>query len=393
MSDSGWKGLRLDPLDVLFFRDGRPFDATNRVEGGLPKPQTFAGAMRTAMLARTDFDFQQFSNELKDGASLKEALASAPKSITRACFRGPWVGLVTAEEKIEPLLALPMNLAKRKNPNPGQTKFLRSLPLKKSDLPGWTGELRPLWRRGMPDSKAKRGLVTLSGLKQYLRGNDVEQEEMVSISDLYDFDNRTGIGIDPQTLASEEGQIYGARMLALKDHIKKKKHNENGEETGIKGHSEKKKRTRDGAKICLYAEVKFGTEDSSPEIPDALPFGGEGRYVHLQEVEACQWPAPASDQKPALWYLASPAIVEDPTQQQWPQRLNGKLQAAASTYPIAVSGWDVARNGPRPTRFAVPAGAVYFVDGQLELPSHSLCERADLAQEGWGFALQGIWKE
>ncbi len=50
-----WVGLRLDPLDTLFFRDGRPFDAANRVVGGLPNPQTLAGALRTNLLGASGF--------------------------------------------------------------------------------------------------------------------------------------------------------------------------------------------------------------------------------------------------------------------------------------------------------------------------------------------------
>ena len=45
-------GLCLNPLDVLFFRDGRPFEAASRAYGGLPLPRTFAGALRTACSSR-----------------------------------------------------------------------------------------------------------------------------------------------------------------------------------------------------------------------------------------------------------------------------------------------------------------------------------------------------
>ena len=38
-------GLRLDPCDVLFFRDGRPFAAASHGESGMPAPQTLAGAL------------------------------------------------------------------------------------------------------------------------------------------------------------------------------------------------------------------------------------------------------------------------------------------------------------------------------------------------------------
>ena len=37
-------GLILEPLDVLFFRDGRPFEAGIRVGGQAIMPQTLAGA-------------------------------------------------------------------------------------------------------------------------------------------------------------------------------------------------------------------------------------------------------------------------------------------------------------------------------------------------------------
>ena len=43
-------GIRIEPMDVLMFRDGRPFEATSRVSTGQPTPQTLAGAMRTALL-------------------------------------------------------------------------------------------------------------------------------------------------------------------------------------------------------------------------------------------------------------------------------------------------------------------------------------------------------
>ena len=49
-------GLCLNPLDVLFFRDGRPFEAASRAYGGLPLPRTFAGALRTALLQQAGFN-------------------------------------------------------------------------------------------------------------------------------------------------------------------------------------------------------------------------------------------------------------------------------------------------------------------------------------------------
>ena len=72
------------------------------------------------------------------------------------------------------------------------------------------------------------------------------------------------------------------------------------------------------------------------------------------------------------------------------------LAGAASSAGVAISGWDSIRRGPRPTRFAVPAGAVYFVDGpgdDAAFLDNQLPDSVNLRREGWGFALQGVWKE
>src|SRR3972149_60278 len=39
--------LKLTPLDVLFFRDARPFGAADYGESGLPAPPSFAGLLKT----------------------------------------------------------------------------------------------------------------------------------------------------------------------------------------------------------------------------------------------------------------------------------------------------------------------------------------------------------
>jgi len=89
--------------------------------------------------------------------------------------------------------------------------------------------------------------------------------------------------------------------------------------------------------------------------------------------------------------LATPTFFP-PTGKPLPD-LAKRLTAAASGAGVPVSGWDVARNGPRATRFAVPAGACYFVEGGCS-PDDFLdlgTESAALRQEGWGFALSGTW--
>ena len=107
-------GLRLEALDVLFFRDGRPFDASARVLGGLPTPQTLAGALRTALLARHEFPCGQVRARMGPGlADVPRVLleCGAPAWVVDARFRGPGLGLDDGHG-VEPLLAVPQVLAR-----------------------------------------------------------------------------------------------------------------------------------------------------------------------------------------------------------------------------------------------------------------------------------------
>src|SRR5207245_1405614 len=83
-------GLCLSPLDVLFFRDGRPFGAASRVTSGLPTPQVFAGAVRTALLEKYGCSFEK----LRRAGTFEQIFSAVfPEQawIGRVKFRGPWL--------------------------------------------------------------------------------------------------------------------------------------------------------------------------------------------------------------------------------------------------------------------------------------------------------------
>lgn len=364
-------GLHLDPLDTLFFRDGRPFGAATKASGGLPTPQPLAGALRTALLAQHGFDFRRFSQlrrQPKPGA-IRDHLdgCGAPQHVIATSFRGPWLALAD-KERIEPLLPVPANVVRQSTKNGKEEKGSWHLNrLHGSELPGWAPDslhgLRPLWRKDeAPDAKHPGGFLTLTGIKHYLRGEALNDDFWLKDSDLYDFDNRTGIEIDPSSLTGIKGQIYGIRLLTLKPHFK-------------------------GKEVCLYAEM-LPPAAGELSVPELVPLGGEGRYVAVRKREAVCWPDHGSDSR-SLWLLATPAFF--PGKSPLPDVKPGKLLAAASGHPVAVSGWDIARNGPRPTRFAVPAGSVYFVDGPFNPAHQSLCADSEDVAQGWGYALRGSW--
>jgi CRISPR-associated protein Cmr3 len=124
-----------------------------------------------------------------------------------------------------------------------------------------------------------------------------------------------------------------------------------------------------------------------------LPFGGEGRRVRVQILpRSFKWrPEVAASGKPLL-LLTTPGLFAEPWR---PAALPAPpLVAAAVPGAVAVSGWDLARRGPKPTRFAAAAGSVYFLDGMPDgLPPDSLSDKPDDRQQGWGCYLKGVWTD
>ncbi len=385
-------GLNIKALDTLFFRDGRPFEAAGHGRGGLPTPRTLAGALRTALLADAGFDFnalarwrRQEPNQGVDQADLESKIAdlltqaSSDRTwILSTRFRGPWLALSPDGPTgvVDPLLPVPSILVRGEGESNGSKgSWDRSKPIPPAELPGWptVGGLWPLFRkRSDPDAKPPGGFLRSAGWKAFLRGDSPGHDQWCSLESVCGYDTRTGIGVDPDALTASEGLIYTVQMLALPD------------------------------KVSLYAEILLpdDTPAGTREVLEAcfsspFPFGGEGRYASATVLGAAfDWQPEIEAGERSLWMLATPAFFEQNGQSpsDRPKIPEGSwLRAAASPAPLAVSGWDVARNGPRPTRFAVPAGSVYFVEGPFQPDQDSVCNNPEDVAQGWGYALRGVW--
>lgn len=361
-------GLCLEALDVLFFRDGRPFmSGTEQMISGLPLPQTFAGALRTALLRAAGCDFGQLRQALAEGKSFADAVAQScgqARWIGRLAVRGPWLARwQKSSDMPEVLVPVPATLHRVKGNN---CTLYTLAPLRdKEELPGWTpleNGLRPLWLKHLAVTEPAEGYLTPQGLAHFLDGKPVSVGEVVPAGDLFGLDYRIGIGISPERLVSEPSQIYGRGFLALK------------------------------AGVWLYVEVCL-PEDAPNGALDALTtlaFGGESRHVRCRRLQKpFDWPRCTTVGKP-LVLLTTPCVCAD----GWkPKSLNGRLTAAAVSGAVAFSGWDLARGGPKPTRFAVPAGSVYFLKAlpENDLPP-SLAETDDEYRQGWGCYVTGVWE-
>lgn len=352
--------LWLEPLDGLFFRDGRPFEPGGYARSGLPDPRTLTGALRTWLLEQAGCGFDRLGAAMRAGRSFDEALADGQPAEARLVsdlsVRGPWIARQTRgiSLAIEPLVTVPTTLIEEEGGALGRLD-----PLDPTErLPGWNVDVGlPLWRRSRSPAKRATGFLSLRGLGTFLAGGVPESTEVEPEANLFARDHRTGIGIDPKAGSTQEGLIYGVALLALR------------------------------ANIGFYAEVdgpaRLLARFSEQPIP--LPFGGERRHCAVRRAPRVVWPEPTLAAGDRTLVMATTPAFRDEGATPIAHSVG-----SAVTGPLAISGWDLARGGPRPTRFAAAPGSVFFFDRASDTPTRSLCNAAD-AQLGYGCFVRGKW--
>ena len=361
--------IALTPLDVAAFRDGRPFNAGQMAKSRLPSAQSLAGALRTALMERFGCDFSRFGELMQPGTPYEQALegAGAPGWIARVAFKGPWLARRNAQG-LDVYLPVPANLYREKS-TPSKIHCL--VPLSEQNkVPGWKPfddepRMRPLWPRTKARLERCKGWIGLDGLRRFLAGQSMLSETLVSETEgesLFSFDRRTGIGIDPDALSTQTGLIYAIGFLAL------------------------------APDVCFYGEMVLPEDAPSDPIGkiEVLAFGGEARRSRIESVERVLWPeAPAlkTSQKPFL-LLTAPGFWKG----GWkPEPLSGRLAGAAVPGHVVISGWDLAKGGPKPSRFGAPAGSVYFSCDELADFPDRLAEENEDRLLGYGTYLKGVW--
>lgn len=380
-------GLLLEPLDLLFFRDGRPFGASSRGES-LPAalPQTLAGAVWTALLDSHHCNFHELAGRVRgNGDSFPQALKAMglPGWIAETRVRGPWFARVplksVSTRDAELLFPMPASLHQLKKEKASRLVRLKPLASQES-LPGWErtrkigdSRLRPLWHREAAATESAGGFLTAAGMRAFLADEEVPADTRVDADALFAFDHRTGIGIDPLALSAAESLIYAASFLSLRRDL------------------------AGDCQVVLYCEAVL-PDGSPPEALDAirtLSLGGEGRRAAVHRLDApLDWGSldcrPSPSRRNVLAVLTTPC----PFHAGWmPGVFSGRLLAAAVAGSVPVSGWDLARGGPKPSRFAVPAGSVYFLEGDLENAPLSLADEELDLRQGWGCYLTGVWDD
>ncbi|MCY4151805.1 MAG: hypothetical protein OXE94_06160 [Aestuariivita sp.] len=370
--------LSLEPIDTLFFRDGRPFDESSRAVSGLPNPQILAGALRTELLRSIDIDFKLLSDSIRNENNFKTAAfevgGKIGAEIAQARFCGPYISRKENNtDKDQILFPVPCTLRLSENQDCGG-ELIRLDPLgTEYSLPGWRNQSnvpRPLWAMTNATLKIPENeWITCDGMTDFLRGRVPSINSLVSSDSLYSFEDRTGIAIDVNSGTAQEKMIYGTRRLVLKPAVK--------------------------FLASITASPQVLALLPKPDNPRLLFFGGEGRQAVLTSYSPTYKPLTARIELPQNEGNGRILVLTTPGHfGSW--RPNGlRVLSAAVSGHIAISGWDLAREVPKPTRFAVQAGSVYFLssdgfrDDMRSFP-YGLGNIVDTSL-GWGDYCEGVW--
>ncbi len=428
--------LEIVPVDVLLFRDAKPFSAGEAVWAVSqfpPSPMPFYGALRSRFLIEKGISFHEYAEFAKpNGDSSKDdlLLAGKPNFGGGLGMKGPFLLY--------------------RDPKEAKPKVLFPLP---KDL---------LEKKEEPEKK-KEHRTTLSYLKP-----SAEQWPGITVSSTHPSEREKGIGDQPKTLriltseglgmeAPDGGYLEGDKLIdylkykspdpdfiaSLKD---EKALSKEEPRTGIKqnkGRTAKEHHLytvgfRRMAKNGSFLVRFTGREGSNPLKENGfLALGGKSRaasYVALEKP-----PAPFNDESLCKLkndvatelkgtdkfrlLLLTPALFQngwipdgvDPSTRKLKLRddLEAELVAAAVGKPEVISGWDIVNKRPKPLYRMVPAGSVYFFETSRKLdindalwimnkfrfksvmtPDKGNCADFRFYRDmGFGLAVAGVWKQ
>jgi len=375
--------LFVEAVDVLLFRDGKPFSAgeDHRAKSLFPPtPFTMQGMLRSKTLFESGVSPADYASDSPSPSAqeLRELIGSPRGGYGELRLRGPFV----AERKEDgslmryfPLPADVLEVAKDEEDEGKTYVILNPLPDPPFRSNSPTG-LIPLWTDIGETVKETRGWMAESEFRKYL--TDSTGVRVVEESELLRREHRFGIALDPTTWRPQRGLLYQMEFLRLKDGV--------------------------GFLLEVEGVPPFKTETGFVQL------GGEARAARYRVLSSPLPPLPLPKPLPARFkvVLLTPAWFSggwQPEDGNWAKFFSGpapRLVAAAIRRAQPIGGAfvdDRHRRGnfQKTMRRFVPAGSVYFFesDGTSMYEGKPVTEtppgEADFGQIGFGSVAIAEW--
>jgi len=370
----------IEPVDVLLFRDGRPFTASedHRARSLFPPtPFTLQGAIRVCLLFTSGVDPADYARGAPAARTLLQQIGPPGGGYGRLQVRGPLVARRRPDGRITRYFPLPADLVATASDVGSQVK--RSVLVSPLSEPFFVQNapdgLVPLWVRTDEPPESERGWLDEEEFRRYLAGRaevTVTPEPAIVVRE-----PRFGLALDPERRRPQEGRLYQAEFLRLAE----------------------------GVGFLLEIE---GVPPFEPPV-GFLQLGGEARaarYTVLTDaVTSLSVPNPLPARCKVI--LLTPAWFSDgwrPRNDRWKTFFTGpvRLVAVALPRPLALGGAfvdDQRRRGDfqRTLRRFVPAGSVFFFTSETTVAwrgqpfTETPPGEGDFGQIGFGWVAVAPW--
>jgi len=347
--------IKIDAIDNLIFRDGKPFggEGDNWANSfKFPSLSTIYGALRSIYFANNPNEIKSKANKEDDPTkNLKiNNLYFLYKDIL--IFPIPRDLVLVEKKKKEELILL--NFEENKTTNNPLSKIF------------YTTE---------KNAKNKNGFLKKSQFNKYLQGNT--GLSILDYDKVVKEEPKIGIGLNRKTKNVQDGRLYRVGFNRYKD---------------------------------LSIVVDF--EGLEIENSGILKLGGEGKIATFQKIKDIKLPSINSINSNIFkLVLLTPAIFKngwypDFLNEQFEGEFEGiklKLIAAAIDKPQYIGGWDIQNNKPKPMFKVVPAGSVYYFELKNEKDRNKIFEKFNYQsivtiddkykKEGYGVVVIGDVKD
>lgn len=360
----------IEPLDVLVLRGNQLFGEPGSYGEALmpPWPSVAAGALRTRILADDGIDLAAFAAGEAEHPQL--GTPADPGSFMLQAFQ---VARRAADGTVEPLMPLPADLVVQAEGDAApQVSRLRPAALHAGIANSSPLPLVPVLAQGEDRSKPASGWwLRGSGWGKYLRGHDLAAGDLVHSRELWDFDERIGVGLDGDTRSAADGQLFTARAVAMRPGV------------GFAA-------TVAGAGLPTGGSLRFGGDGRAAALHDAPVSWAEPDHEAISAAGRCRIVLTSPGIFAGGWM---PPGMDADLRLQLPG-LSARVVAAAVSRADTVSGWDLAARRPKAAQKTAAAGSVYWFDelqatpeALRKLAAHGLwsvpCEDASRRAEGF----------
>lgn len=342
--------LFLQANDTFFFRDGRPFTKGDQSVGYSifpPMPSTILGALRTAYIAEHS-DLSSFYE------GKMEQTIGTPKSLGSMCLKGAF--LADTDSRI--YYPIPLDLVVKKD-DTDKKLYVLEVGTESSNSSSNASLPYLLKWSGIEDIESEtNGRLEDIDMTEYLLAGGTEFV-FRSLEDFIRDEPKIGIERDYNTSASKDNMLYRINMSRFQSQFLNPNEQKALSNLGFVVDYRCNKKLPANGLLKLGGEGKSFTYKQSCHNPDPLATNGDIEALKKSIRSSCAFKL----------YFATPAIFDQGWLPKWIDKKTYKaeyssmsfdLRAAAVGKPIAIGGWDMEKNIPKPTRQAVPAGSVYY---------------------------------